>query len=310
HPEAVNAIAAVAASSADNVNFQVNSWKQQVTSQPQMANAWLNYYNWLDREKTLERRNGAKKEKLDSLVAASRNYISTTWQYSLMLFLQSNKRDSTALFTALNGSNGSTSLYPYVLQYALIRGDKKLLSEYSKLLNDARPMSAALMEYHSNCLRSTEKHATIYAKGLNDLVPMIVLQEQYHIRPDVKLAYYENPISDVTNSYCCLSLGADVLSQYPNASYTGLLIRLDKTRPTLELQKHLENDFSFSFLNGIDELDENEQLIYRNYLPSFILLYKYYTAQHDQKAVHWKAMLDKLAKVTGDKESVEKIIAK
>ena len=290
-----------------SVSVQVNNWKQQTQQQPNDAGAWLNYYNWLNRSRESEF--PRKKDELKDVVSKSGRYIAKSWQYSLMVFIQSGKRDSVSLFQAMGRAEDKTILYPYAIQYAAIRHDEKLLRNYCTLLNNTLPLSRNLYEYHFNSLMSAEKNATIYARGLHDLVPMLTLQQVHHVRRDIHLEYYADEIPNTQNAYLCLSLGAGILEQYPGASYTGLLVRLDNATTFPELEKHVLQDFSLLQLEGITSLTENEQLIYRNYLPAFILLYKNYKTASDQRAVHWKKLLLKLAQITGAEESVNKIIA-
>jgi len=46
--------------------------------------------------------------------------------------------------------------------------------------------------------------------------------------------------------------------------------------------------------------------IYKNYLPSFLLYYKYLVSTNDASREEWKEMILRLAKRTGDVAAVEK----
>ena len=302
----IEALQITTASSAEGTTAQVNTWKQQTQQQPQDAGAWLNYYNWLDRSKEIDL--PEKKSQLNSIVASSGKYIAGSWQYALMLFLQSGKRDSASLFTAMDRSADKKTLYPYAIQYAAIQHDEKKLMEYCSALNDAAPLSTSLQEYHRNVLMSAEKNADIYAKGLHDLVPMLVLQQVYQVRRDIHLRYYEDEVIETGNTYLCLSLGQDLLQKFPDAGYTGLLVKAGDKTSFPELEKHLLH-FSLSYLQTATGLPADEKLIYRNYLPSIILLYKNYKTKNDPKADRWKQILLKLAEMTETGETINKIIA-
>ncbi|MCP9751138.1 hypothetical protein [Ferruginibacter sp. HRS2-29] len=294
--------AATSAIPSVKVAAQAGNWKQQVKLTPADANAWFNYYNWVDRDKALSGTEKAKE--LKEALSTSRQYIVGTWQYSLMIFLQSGKKDSAALSDALRLAEDKTAVYPYAAQLAIIKENRQSLREYCLLINKAAPMPKSKYEYHYNTLMSAEQNGIIYAKGLNDLVPLAILQQVYGIRPDIGLKYYDNTVS--TDAYLCLSLGKEILEKYPDALYTGLLIRTKKAQ-NFSLEKIFEN-FSFQYLDAVNFLDEEDRLIYRNYLPSLIIQYKNYLENNDPKASASKSRIDHLAMLTGTTEMVKNLL--
>ncbi len=291
-----------AAISSANATIQLNKWRQQTQLQPEDATAWLNYYNWQDREKSGT--TGDKKEALQHIFKSAERSIAGTWQYSLMTFLKSGKRDSSALFDAVTRSDEKATLYPYVVQYALIRENKFLLAQYCEDVNRTNPLSPLMYEYHYNALMSAGQQATIYARGLNDLVPMAVLQQVYGVRKDVHLKYYEGSAAE--NSYLCLSAGKDELTKYPNAIYTGLLIKLGSEE---ELKKHYESNLSFARLDATAALSADEAIVYKNYLPAFILLYRMYKKSNDPQLPLLEKRLRKLAQLTATGDKIDQLIA-
>lgn len=303
---AASKLNAPAVASSNNIATQINTWKAHVQANPKDANAWINYYNWTERSKDLTA--AQRQFELRSIYNQSQESIAGTWQESLIGFLQSEKRDSTSLFAALRLSYSNPVLYPYAVQYAIIANDDDLTRLYSKAANDATPLSAGLYEYHYNTLMSAEQNGIIYAKGLNDLVPLAILQNVFNVRKDVELKYYEGKAAE-SNAYLCLSLGKDILQQYPQAAYTGLLVKVNAGAES-ENEDHLTKRFSLKTLKGVGSLTEEEKLIYRNYLPSFIILYKDYKAKNDAHAQEWKEIIEKLALLTGTSESVNNILAK
>jgi hypothetical protein len=303
---ATSKLNSTAVASSGNIATQISTWKTHVQANPKDANAWVNYYNWMDRDKSLTA--AQKQFELKSIYNQSQESIAGTWQQNLIKFLQSEKRDSASLFAALRLSYSNPSLYPYAVQYAIIANDDDLTRLYSKAANDAAPLSAGLYEYHYNTLMSAEQNGIIYAKGLNDLVPLAILQNVYDVRKDVELKYYEGKATE-SNAYLSLSLGKDVLQQYPQAAYTGLLAKVNAGAGA-ENEDHLSKDFSLKTLKSIGSLTEEEKLICRNYLPSFIILYKDYKARNDVHVAEWKEIIEKLALLTGTSESVNNILAK
>jgi hypothetical protein len=250
-----------------------------------------------------------KQAQLKSIFTQSQENIAGTWQEKLLQFLQADKRDSASLFAALRLSYSNPALYPYAVQYAIIVNDDDLTRLYSKAVNDAAPLSAALYEYHYNTLMSAAPNGVIYAKGLNDLVPLAIMQNVYGVRKDLELKYYEGKAPEA-DAYLCLSLGKEVLEQYPQAAYTGLLIKVNADNAGVENAAHLTKNFSFKTLKNTGALNEEEKLIYKNYLPSFLILCKDYKAKKNTHAKEWKELTEKLADLTGTSETVNQLLAK
>lgn len=279
---------------------------QQVIANPGNANAWLDYYKWIGANKEFS--TAEKQQFLSQTIASSKNFIVASWQFSLMNFIQSGKRNKVFLDAALQQSGDKTLIYPYAIQFAVITQDGKLLNEYARAFNDLSPLSPALYEYHYNVLMSADANAMIYAKGLTDIAPMAVLQQVYGIRKDIHFRYYEEKITDGNNTYVCLSAGKDIIRQYPGAAYTGLLVKIsgDQTPGVL---KKIAASFRLSELTNLQSLDENEKAIYHNYLPFFILQYRSCKAINDPAAENWKQYALKTGRLTGSSETVNKILS-
>ena len=295
------------AATGGNIATQINTWKTHVETNPKDANAWVNYYTWTERSKGLTA--AQKQFELKSIYNQSQENIAGSWQEKLIQFLQADKRDSASLFAALRLSYSNPALYPYAVQYAIIANDDDLTRLYSKAASDAVPLSAALYEYHYNTLMSAAPNGVIYARGLNDLVPLAIMQNVYGIRKDIELKYYEGKAPEA-DAYLCISLGKEVLEQYPQAAYTGLLVKVNTDSAGAENAIHLTKNFSLKILKSISTLNEEEKLIYRNYLPSFLILYKDYKAKNDPHAKEWKEITEKLAGLTGTVEAVNQLLAK
>ncbi len=278
----------------------------QVLANLSDANAWLDYYKWLVNTKDLV--TTEKQQALSQTLQSSRQYISGSWQFSLMNFIQSGKRNRNLLDAAINQSDNKAMVYPYAIQFAIITQNQPLLNEYAKALNELSPLSPALYEYHYNALMSAGNNGIIYAKGISDLAPMAVLQQVYGIRKDVRFRYYEQTITDTANAYICLSAGKDILQDYPAAGYSGLLIKISGRQSVTELQQ-MVTSFNLARLRSVQKLEEDEKLIYKNYLPSFILLYRQYKANNDlAEAEDWKMLAQKTGRLTGSTDTVNKML--
>jgi hypothetical protein len=267
-------------------------------------NAWMHYYIATERNKDVSPQ--LRKQILASTFQTSGQYIAGTWQYSLLQFLQSGKKDAAAIAFAV-ASGEAEIVYPYAVQYAIITGNSAELYKYTAVLKDINPLTPAVYQYHYNTLMSAGKNAVIYAKGLYDLVPLAIVQQQYKIRPDIKLRYYDNKIPEEENAYICLSSGKETIKQYPDAAYTGLLIRLNAVNKIQELETNY-NAFDLSNLREGSSLTAAEAQMYKNYLPSFILLHRFYQKNKNTAADELYGIILKIAEYAGIKDTVKKLL--
>lgn len=274
------------------------SLKKEALNLQLRATNFLNDYLLTEKNKTLS---PALRAAYLSKIALDAQVVNGSWQFALIQFLQSNKRDRTAIEFALQNGNRSIVL-PYAVQYAIIDNDAVALEKYTAALDSLVPIERNAFVYHYNTLMSANKNATIYARGILDLVPLAVLQQQHNIRRDIHLKYYEGNIYETENAYLCLSIGKDVLQQYPGASYTGLLIKINTNNTISELEKHLFSDFDLSNFTN-DNLSFSKAVPNKNYLPSFLILYKYYQQQNkDTKRL--QKMIDKIRTFYGITDSL------
>ena len=266
--------------------------------------AWIRYYLNTERNESVSKE--LRQKILTSTFESSQQYIAGTWQYNLMMFLQSGKKDGAALHRALDVGDKAI-VYPYAVQHAIITGNTSDLNKYTAVLNDIRPLSPVVYQYHYNTLMSAGRNATIYAKGLLDLVPLAIVQQQYKIRPDIKLKYYESTIQQEENAYICLSSGKEILEQYPQAAYTGLLIKVKSANTIKELEKNF-GSFDLTAIKEGAVLTYEETEMHKNYLPSFILLHRYYKKKKISKADDLFNLIISIAEKAGIKDTVNKLL--
>lgn len=69
--------ATTSAISSTKIATQTGTWKQQVKVNPADANAWFNYYNWVDRDKALAKTE--KDKELKEALFSSKKHIAGTW---------------------------------------------------------------------------------------------------------------------------------------------------------------------------------------------------------------------------------------
>jgi hypothetical protein len=292
-----------------SVSAEIEGWKEKTQTNPSNAGAWLNYYIWTDRDNRFPATE--KKQQLDQLAADARKQIRNTAEYQLILFLQSGKKDSAAIQKAVSLNIDNADIYMYGIQFLVQQqatGNKQL-ANWCRTLEAIKPLSSAYYEYHYNALMSADSNAVIYAKGLNDLVPMAVLQQVHGIRKDISLQYYTGNNITTSNAYLCLSAGSDAIAKYPEAVYTGLLIKI-KGNESGELQKNISNRFKLQYLDGQTYLSADIANLYKNYLPGFLLLYRNYKTNGDARAEKLKAQILKIANNTDAYYQVNKALEK
>jgi hypothetical protein len=293
----------VAAAGRQSPAFQAQNWGIEAAQNPSNASAWLNYYLWTSRDKNLNA--SEKAARLSQITSNATSYSAKTSDYFLLQYLQSGKKDSTALHKAFDLSADKPTLYQYKIQYAIIHNYKALVKKYSFELNALMPMPSDLHEYHYNVLMSADSNAIIYAQGLNDLVALAFLQKIRNYRKDIKLKYYDGLPINEANAYLCLSLGADVLKKYPAAGYTGLLLKVSGA--SIEEVKRCINRFDLRIMQSDNEIPGSDApAIYKNYIPGFLLLYKYLKETSDASLADWKFLIKRLAERTGNAQAVIK----
>ena len=296
---------------AAKVNQQELNWKEQIKHRPNDADAWLNYYTWVERNRGYDPayRSGL----LENIQSDAGNYISDQWQFHLITYLQSGKtpnslhKDLNALKKALALTTDKISVYPYLVQYGIIEQDRSIRKEYTKLLEQSSPLSADLNRYHYNVLMSADSNATIIARGINDLIPMAILQDVYGVRNDVKLQHADYT-NESDNVYYCLSMGRQAIENISGASYTGLLVKQSAKQTGSELINLIENKFDLAYLQKLSRLDDLSKQLHRNYFPSLLILYRYYKAGNDERMEQLKNIIVHLAKLTGEEKRIEQAI--
>jgi hypothetical protein len=300
----VNAADQLAGSSI-SADQQAKNWEYQKNENLYNSKAWFNYYVWTARDKSLSK--VERRKALTTIISESNEYIAGKSEYYLMNFLHTGKKDSTAVYKALETATDKSMVYPYLIQYAIISSHETEMAKWCRALDNANRLSPWLYQYHYNTLMSADTNAIIYASGLNDLVPMAVLQQVYHVRKDIRLKYYDGHIASQQQAYLCVSLGKDVLAGYPQAVCTGLLVKVHAQTTFDELKNHIEKKFNWQLLNSNREWPKDVAQLYCNYLPGLIMLYRYYTANNDSRANNLKMLIQKIAVRGGKQDLIDKI---
>ncbi|MBL7727570.1 MAG: hypothetical protein JNM68_07795 [Dinghuibacter sp.] len=284
---------------ATQVREQVNNWAEAASENPSSAETWVNYAIWTDRDPSLSPTQ--KSITLQQISAGAAKYIGTTGEWQLIRFLQSHKTDSAAIAQALENISDKTLAYPYAIQSAIIRQNtadlKKYCTAYAILNNFS--LNNMVNQYHSNVLQSAPDSATIAALGENDLVPMAMLQQTHNIRTDVRLVYYQPGVErQYKNLLLCLTLGEPVLKQYTGA-FRGLLLQISPANNMGTGENIVPAALSLNYLLNNTFGGELAQL-HNNYLPGFILAWKYYRQNNQtSEANRFRQLIEKIAREGG-----------
>ncbi len=303
-----------------DVQNQVSYWQEAVNLQAANGNAWLNYYIWASRDKTHSK--AYIQLQLEEIARKAEKAIAGQREYFLMRYLLSltqdvnnsstrnvqHKPDSSSLMKALELSGDKKSIYPYLVQYHIISGNREELLKYCNLLEAIAPLDPVLKSYHRNVLASADSNAVIYARGMNDLVPLAMMQQLEGFRSDVTLAYYNGYAPIGVDTYLCLSNGKDEIKQYPDAGYAGLLVLTGAGLPVTAIKKIYEQQLSLSYIEGLTHLDETAMMLHKNYIPGLLLLYRIYNAEGNSRKAYIFGLLQKIGKLTGETGRIGQLI--
>jgi hypothetical protein len=291
-------------------------WEDAIASNKSDAAAWFNYYLLTSRSNAIQP--DLIQKKCGEIIDKAKFSISGKYQYSLMRYIHSLNEmntgnpqpDSAALWSAFELAQDKKEIYPYLIQFAIIRQHKNLLQTYCREYKDLFKMSSSLIAYHSNVLRSANTNAHVYAGGLNDLIPMAIVQEVYAIRPDVQLHYYpKRGTALLPNSFLCLSLGSDILNRYPSGRLQGLLIKVEGDTKMSQLQNILFDKIDWSFINVRPDEGSLETVLAKHYLPSLLLLHQYLLKSKDEHQIQTRIWLDAIGNYTGEAKKVQQALS-
>jgi hypothetical protein len=280
---------------------QMLQWKKLTQQEPTSANAWLQYYIWTSRAQQ-------NSSSLNTILNRASAHINTSSEYALMQFFQSGKTDSLALSQALQRSGNRASIYPFAIQYGIIRNNQPYVRLYCDSLMQVQPIEkgSSLYWYHHNVLQSADDSAIVYARGEHDLVPMAMLQYIHGVRTDIQLRYYSDllPAHEKTGNntrghYLCLSTGSDVLAMQQDMQLTGLLaLRTQDTAYAARLLQQSLQNMQLSYLveqNFSGTLAE----LHCNYLPAFIRIYQYEQQINAAGVMRYRLRIEKIAQEGG-----------
>jgi hypothetical protein len=208
----------------------------------------------------------------------------------------------------LDGAVDKRVVYPYAIRFAISTNDQQKIERLCKEFDKLSPMDQFAYAYHYNVLMSADSNTTVYGAGLYDLVPLAMMQHVHRVRRDIRLACYNTTSNPSDGDYICLSIGTETLATFPNAAYTGLLVRVGSDASTDELQRHFEEHFNMKLLQQGTYQGTETVRLYSNYLPGLVLLYKRYIKENNQKAMAVKTIMTQLAGRAGMTTEINKLM--
>jgi hypothetical protein len=280
-------------------------WKQQTLSNPQSAQAWLQLALWTWRNNGSPFTTSAV---LGDIGGDAGRYINGSGEYELIRFLKSNKTDSAAVYNALQKMTDKATVYPFIIQSDIIRGNSSELKKHCLAFQQLQPLekNGALYHYHYNVLQSAAAGATIAASGENDLVPLALMQMVHGIRPDITLQYLRPGTLQNNGVYVCLSSGSDLLKTYQNRlAFSGLLAKCipENTAVTPGLPL-VADQLSLGYLEQ-QVFSGLPATLHNNYLPALLLAYKNYYTGNKLRAEYYKKLILKIAAEGGRLAAVQ-----
>lgn len=268
---------------------------------PDNSLAWLNYYVWTERDNSISTQD--KTTLLNEAIGNAQKLIGNSAHYWLMVFLQSGKTDSAAINHALDAGGDRSLVYPFAILSAVANADTVGLRKFCSLLLPFYKISPGISEYQHNALRSAAPDAIVYAQGIEDLVAMAMIMETEGIRKDVTLKLFRNKLEP--GAYLTLTTGKDIIRNYANGVYSGLLLR-NESKESTESNPLLT--FDLSYFSTTDHFSTEEAMLYKNYLPSFLLYYRSLKARQAPEAIMWYRNILKIATQAGIESQVRRML--
>ncbi len=164
---------------------QAQLWKQELNTNNQNTDAWMNYYQaarigniFSDAEKPFD---------LDAIFAKLQKSIPNTFEYHYLAYAHSGGSHDLYhhLEKAYTLAPERYETYQGMIAYHEIHRNKAKLKEFCQKLYNSKETSPGLLAWNYNTLMSVEKNAILLTYGDNDTYPIWLLQNAKGVRTDV-----------------------------------------------------------------------------------------------------------------------------
>lgn len=170
---------------------QLNLWSAEITKNDNNPEAWQNAYIAMRMLKI----NGAGKtqDDLNAFITKMQKAIPNTYEYHYLTYYNGaavgDKYDNQFhhIEKAYKIDLRRTEIYPDLVSYHLLKGNKEDYNKFSKLWFNSNSMSTNLLNFGYNVLASCEDKSVLITNGDNDTYPLFLVQEAMNYKPNVEV---------------------------------------------------------------------------------------------------------------------------
>lgn len=165
---------------------QLAAWEQELDTNKNNADAWLNYYTAAHNINVLKTQ---EIYDLKQVLKACEQNTGQSFEYYYMLYRQSGifDRDFDALYKAHELASERTEIYPDLLLYYQASNKQAAFEQICHKLYRSQKLSSGILEWNYNALMSVKENGILLTQGDNDTYPAWILQEIQSVRQDVRV---------------------------------------------------------------------------------------------------------------------------
>jgi hypothetical protein len=177
--------------SVDWYQNQYKLWDLETKSNPKNTEAWQNAYIALRMVKIQS--SFKTQDDLNTFISRMQKAIPSTYEYHYLTYynreVESDKYDKLFhhIEKAYKLNPSRTEVYPDLVSYHLIKGNKMDYNKYSKIWFNSNTMSTNLLRFGYNILASCADKSVLITNGDNDTYPLFLVQEALNFKPNVEV---------------------------------------------------------------------------------------------------------------------------
>ena len=170
---------------------QLDLWSVETNSNPKNAMAWQNAYTAMRMLKI--NKAGKTQEDLNAFISKMQKAIPNTFEYHYLTYyngeVEGDKYDK--LFHHIEKAylldSTRSEIYPDLVSYYLLKGNKKEYNRYSNIWFNSNSISPNLLNFGYNMLASCADKSVLITNGDNDTYPLFLVQESLGFKPNVEV---------------------------------------------------------------------------------------------------------------------------